>query len=350
MKLLVLTQKVDNNDGVFGFFHNWIEKMAAKFETVEVICLELGDYSLPSNVKVRSLGKEKIKSKIKFIFRFYKFIWQSRKKYDTVFIHMNKEYAVLGGGLWRLLGKRVILWYNHEKGGFFARIGYFFVNRLFYTSPYSFFAGFKKAQAMPAGIDTDRFIKLPEVVKEKGLLLFLGRIAPIKNVDILIKAGNLCAQSDKKFIIDIIGDAEKNNFFYFESIKNLSATLSRVGRVKFFVGVSNNQTPVIYNQHEIFINLTNSGSLDKTILEAMACETTVLVSNESFKGILPEFCLFKERDINDLADKVLKLLDFSDLQKNKLGSQMRQFVVEKHNLNRLIEGIFYESSIGQTKI
>lgn len=345
MKLLVLTQKIDKQDGVLGFFHSWVEKMALKFETIEVICLQLGDHSLPSNVKVRSLGKEKNKSKIIYFFRFFKYIWQLRRNYDAVFVHMSKEYVVLGGGLWRLLGKRIILWYNHEKGGFFTKIAYFFANRIFYTSPHSFFVKFKKAKLMPAGIDTDKFIKLPEVTREKNSLLYLGRIAPIKNIDTLIGAVELCDKIGKKIILDIVGDAEKNNLSYLEFIKNLSGPLLKTGQIRFFPSIPNGETPKIYNQHEIFINLTNSGSLDKTVLEALSCETIVLVSNESFKGVLPEICLFKEQNKNDLANKIIQLLNLPKLQLEEIGKQMRRFVEEKHNINRLIEEIFYESSL-----
>src|SRR3989344_6741688 len=57
MRLLIVTQKVDKNDPVLGFFHRWIEKFAKNFERVTVICLGKGEYNLPANVKVLSLGK-----------------------------------------------------------------------------------------------------------------------------------------------------------------------------------------------------------------------------------------------------------------------------------------------------
>ena len=58
MKLLIVTQKVDQNDSVLGFFHKWIIQFAGHFETVTVVCLEKGNYDLPKNVRVLSLGKE----------------------------------------------------------------------------------------------------------------------------------------------------------------------------------------------------------------------------------------------------------------------------------------------------
>ncbi|MEK7538915.1 MAG: hypothetical protein AAB552_03680 [Patescibacteria group bacterium] len=58
MKLLILTQKVDQNDDILGFFHGWIREFAKHAEQVTVIALGVGEYDLPKNVRVFSLGKE----------------------------------------------------------------------------------------------------------------------------------------------------------------------------------------------------------------------------------------------------------------------------------------------------
>ena len=58
MKLLIITQKVDINDDLLGFFHGWIAEFVRQCEQVTVICLQKGEYDLPRNVRVLSLGKE----------------------------------------------------------------------------------------------------------------------------------------------------------------------------------------------------------------------------------------------------------------------------------------------------
>ena len=120
MKLLIVTQKVNKNDPILGFFYNWIIKFSEEFESVVVICLEEGDEvaDLPHNVKVLSLGKESGKSRIKYLIRFYKYIWSERGNYDVVFVHMNQIYVVLGGVLWHLLSKKIALWYTHKETSF----------------------------------------------------------------------------------------------------------------------------------------------------------------------------------------------------------------------------------------
>ena len=100
MSLLILTQKVDSSDPLLGFFHRWIEEFARYQDSITVICLEEGHHKLPANVRIFSLGKEKHRSRSAYVLMFYKHIWRERKKYDSVFVHMNQEYILATGWLW----------------------------------------------------------------------------------------------------------------------------------------------------------------------------------------------------------------------------------------------------------
>ena len=157
LKLLIVTQKVDRNDSVLGFFHRWIEEFAKYCSQLTLICLQRGEYNLPANVKVLSLGKETGRSRVKYLWRFYKYIWQERKNYDVVFVHMNQEYILLAGWLWKILGKKVFMWRNHYSGSLFTDIAASFCRKVFCTSKYSYTAKYKKTVLMPVGIDTNLF-------------------------------------------------------------------------------------------------------------------------------------------------------------------------------------------------
>ena len=75
MKLLILTQVVDKDDLYLGFFHRWIEMLAPHHEHIHVICLKGGVYTLPENVSVHSLGKEKGYSQFRYIKNFFSLAW-----------------------------------------------------------------------------------------------------------------------------------------------------------------------------------------------------------------------------------------------------------------------------------
>ena len=113
MKLLIVTQVLDKHHPILGFFHRWVEEFATHCEKVTVICLQKGEYTLPDNVIVYSLGKEIGKSRLAYLATFYKLIWKLRHEYDNVFVHMNQIYVISGAPFWRPLNKKVSLWYAH---------------------------------------------------------------------------------------------------------------------------------------------------------------------------------------------------------------------------------------------
>ncbi len=132
MKLAIITQKLDPTDYVFGFFYGHVIDLARVCEEVHVICLECssGEYVLPDNVHVHSLGKAEGVGKWGYVRRFYSFLFMKRNEYDTVLIHMEPMYVLLGGLFWRLMGKRVVLWYNHIYHDWKLRLSVPFLNEI----------------------------------------------------------------------------------------------------------------------------------------------------------------------------------------------------------------------------
>ncbi len=312
MKLLIITQSLDENNPVLGFFVNWVRELAKRFEWVTVICLEKGSYNLPDNVAVFSLGKEMSRlnldmGKIGYIFRFYKYIWQERNNYDAVFVHMNQEYVLLAGDLWRLMGKRVYLWRNHPQGNILTRLAVFLSDKVFCTSLQSFTARFKKTRIMPVGIDTDFFKPDPGVARVPHSILFLGRIAPAKKVLEFIKMLDDMNRHGRKFSVTIAGSALSRDKSYEKLVQEKVLEYGLADKVKFIGAVTQEEALKLYQSHEEYTNLTNLGHFDKTILEAAACETEIFVNN-------PE--------IKDMLD-------------NKKGKELRDFVVENHSLKLL---------------
>ncbi len=335
MKLLVITQKMDKEDDVLGFFHRWTEKFAEKVELLNVICLWQGKCDLPPNVKVLSLGKETGNSRLKRVFRFYKYIWGLRNEYDGVFVHMNPIYVVLGGIFWKIRNKKIVLWHNHRRGNLITGLAVNLADEVFYTSPFSFVSKFKKAKIMPAGIDTDIFKKNENIPKIKNSILSLGRISPIKDLETLIKAALLLDKDGIDFVLNIVGEPGEKDGEYFKKIKDLSKDLENKGIIKFSGKVPNYKTPEIYERNEISVNLSPSGSFDKTILEAMACQIPVIVSNKSFSGILPDCLIFNERNSEELAERIKNLMLAPERGLEEMVKKMREIAVKNHSLEIL---------------
>ena len=332
MKLLIITQKVDRNDPILGFFHRWIIEFAKHADHISVICLEQGEYNLPKNVSIHSLGKENGVSRLQYIIQFYRYIWSLRNEYDAVFIHMNQEYVLLGAPLWKLLRKKVTMWRNHHFGTMFTRIAVALCEKVFCTSKYSFTARFKKTVIMPVGIDTDLFKRDETIVRTSNSILFLGRISPVKRPDILIGAIALLKKKNISAEAHLYGDPVPQDKKYFESLKQKTQDLGIVESVHFHSGILNEKTPTVYNQHELFVNASPSGMYDKTIFEAMACESLILTSNKNLYGQIDSSFLFEEGNKKDLSEKLKHLLELPTKERERYGRILRSYVIERHGL------------------
>jgi|SRR5581483_89365 len=324
MKLLILTQKVDTDDPILGFFHEWIARFSEKLESVSVICLQKGKYNLPNNVTVYSLGKENKGSKFKYILNFYRYLFLIRGSYDKVFVHMNEEYVLLAGWYWRLIGVPVYLWRNHPKGNVFTRIAVAFSTKVMATSKDSFTARFKKTEIMPVGYDEKIFRPMPNVVRKKYSVLMLGRISPVKHIELAIEAVEHLVNSGTQVTLSIFGNILDPEYYRYivemVSEKNLSHVISFEGEI------DKSKSPEVFNSYEITLNLTESGSFDKTIAEAAACGSIPLVSNSSLRRILPDECI-TEPNPERIANAIQKL--FNAHKQVEIAEKLKKFTASQ---------------------
>jgi glycosyltransferase involved in cell wall biosynthesis len=369
MKLLIITQSIDESNPVLGFFTGWVKELAKKFEQVTVICLEEGKHNLPENVGVYSLGKEqfensnienslrkatwlqrnftlkikdsklKIFRRINYMFRFYYLIWKLLRNYDSVFVHMNQEYVILGWKFWKLFNKKIYLWRNHPQGNFFTNISVWVSDKVFCTSPDAYTAKFKKTVLMPVGINTSIYTlesRIHNLESKKSRILFLGRMSPIKRPEILIEALNLLNKDGIDFEANFYGDPLLKDIHYYESLKSKTKEYGLENKIIFHKGVLNEQTPKIYLEHNIFVNLTPSGSMDKTIFEAGLSGCIPIVSNEYFNGIFDNK-MIATGEPKDLAEKLKYWISADNDEINKISYKIIEYIKQNHSLDILME-------------
>ena len=327
MKLLITTQAVDRNDPILGFFHGWLLEFAKHFERVEVICLREGVHELPENVHVHSLGKERGVNYARYLIRLFYFAWTLRWEYDVVFSHMNPHYIVLVGWLFAFMGKPMFFWRNHARMNVMTRIAARFARRVFYTSPFACTRIFPHALQMPVGIDTEVFKPVRgDETKEKSLLFF-GRLSPVKRPELFIRAVNKLPA----YTVHVYGDVQNGNAGYDAELRK-----SAEKHIQFHDAVTNREAPKIYSAHEIYVNLTPEGSMDKTVLEAASCGSLVLVTNTSFRGMVPDVCLLPSDTDTDIREGIERLSALTEKEKNECRIVLQKMVHEQHSLTKLV--------------
>lgn len=340
MRLLIFTQAVDGDDPVLGFFHGWIGEFSRHFERITVVCLKEGTHTLPSNVRVHSLGKDLGVSRITYILNFYRYLWMFRRQYDAVFVHMNQEYVLLGGLFWKLFGKRVYLWRNHYKGSVLTDIAAMFCTKVFCTSKSSYTARYAKAALMPVGVDTERF--KPTGMERRRSALSLGRVAPSKRIEVLIDALALLAKRGLSIPADIYGDALPKDARYRTGLIMRAEARGLKDATRFHRGIPNDETPEIYGAHELFVNCSRSGMYDKTIFEALACGALVIAASRDFQEIAGEEFGFSG-DAASLAEKMQRLLSLSEVERERFHRKLAA-LAERHSLKVLGERLVEEMS------
>ncbi len=344
VRILIVTQKLDINDGYFGFFHDWVLRFARNCSKVTVVALEVGEYHLPDNVKVLSLKKG---SKIESLKLLWSYSISERNNYDTVFCHMSPVYVITGWLVWTMMDKMVVLWYVHRSVDLKLRLAHLMSRIIFTATPETFRIKSNKVKYMGQSVDLDRFKKPPGGSIEVSPVLKIitvGRVTPIKNLEILIDAAKIIKLNNIPFNISIVGEpVVQSDFKYKDMIVKRIKDGDLMNEVVFLGSISNKDIPSSYWKNDICVNMAPTGGLDKTVLEAMASSMPVVVCNRAFEkhiGIYEDELIFNEGDASDLAKKILEV--YVNKSYTKIGEYLRKAVEEKSNLDIMISTIVKE--------
>ncbi len=349
MKLLIVTQKVDINDDILGFFHDWIKKFAKNCEKVIVICLEKGAYDLPENVRVFSLGKEENNfyffKKIKYLFKFYVLIWKYRNDYDKVFVHMIPMYVNIGAPIWKIFKKRIGLWYAHGYISFSLRLAEKLADDIFTASQKSFRLFSKKLKILGHGINLEKFKPIKKNEFDTFQMISVGRISPIKKYQELITAIKILKNKDNrtKINLNIIGaPIDEKDKKYFKELREKVRELNLNNNIKFIGSIPYKKINEYLSKADLFLHASQTGSLDKVVLEAMAMGLIVVSSNEASKDLFSSYgdrFVYESGNQDNLTNKIEAILKINNNDKLKLQTEMREIVKSKHSLNILIKNI-----------
>ena len=358
MRILMITRKVDRYDPLAGFAYGWVKKIAQNLTQLDVLCLEKGDITgLPENVKIYSLGKEKKNSRLKRFLKFQSLALKLVPKSDGVFCHMNPEYTIAIAPYAKLFRKKIISWYTHGTVSPKLKLMERLANQILTASRESFRLDSKKVIVTGHGIDTEFFhppkpgqetiTKFYLAGREAGELatfkiLTIGRISPTKDYESLIKAIDILV-NDKKVkglkahIIGGPGLPEQK--VYLENLRKMVEATKLQSVISFLGAISNIETVGHYQDANLFVNLSHTGSVDKAVLEAMSCGTLILTSNEAFKEIVGEEFIVDQNNPKKLAESIEWAMTLPEERVKEIKERLRNEVVTNHDLNNLAKKI-----------
>ncbi len=354
VNLLLFNLATDKNHVTLGFAVRTVAELARHFDHVDVVTMHEGVYTLPANVIVWSVGREKSYSKPRRVLEFYKIIFRilRQRRIDAVFTHMIPVFAVLFWPIAMVLRKRNVLWYAHRTTPLTLRLAHWAVDRVLSPTPESFRLPSNKVDFVGQGVDLNIF--RPPAHREHDALQFrityVGRISPVKQLDMLFNALEEWVLPDgRQWRLDIVGAATTDvERVYEERMRTRAHALEKHGEVLFHGRLEPSEASRYLQGADVFINLSNTGSLDKALIEAMACGCIVLSSNDSFCAIarkesIKRCCMAAE------PVSIRETLDYISSLSNDETLSIRQRLIEiasKHSFDGLIRR-FREALIGQ---
>lgn len=351
MKVLMITQKVDLDDSLLGFTHTWVVKLAERVDRLHGLALSgEGRRSLPANATFHSMGKERGTKRLGRLVNFTRVVAPLvlGRQVDVVFAHMCPLYAIAAAPYCKLRHVPLVLWFTHGGVNWRLRLAEKLVDRVVTASAESFRLSSPKVIPIGHGIDTERFRPVMRDGPNSPLvILSVGRISPIKDYDTLIEAAHWLINDlgRRDVVFQIVGDVgTPDQQAYLEHLKRRVNDLGLSEHVHFVGGVPYGQVARWYQQCDVFVNLSHTGSLDKAVLEAMACGIPVLTCNEAFVPVLDGLVtqlIFAKGNSVELADKLVVLLSQPSNEREALEQRLRSIVLRDHSLDQLIERILH---------
>ena len=141
----------------------------------------------------------------------------------------------------------------------------------------------QKIKVIPAGVNLDTFKPVNQSIArqrvgihEKQVILYVGRIEPLKGIDVLLEAAALLDRSDDIRVL-IVGGSPGNDA-ELGRLKALTTELGIESMVTFTGAIKQNKLPDYYSAADVFVLPSHSESFGLAALEAMACGTPVVVS------------------------------------------------------------------------
>ncbi|MGQ9626713.1 MAG: glycosyltransferase [Anaerolineae bacterium] len=210
-----------------------------------------------------------------------------------------------------------------------------------------------KIKVIPCGVDSSLFRPLPRaeararlnLPDDRHLVLFVGRIEPLKGIDTLLQAISRLVQSSPSwkdrlhlYIIggDFLSPGEEGERQEFLRLRQLYAELGLSEQVSFLGAKEQEILPWYYSAADVVVMPSFYESFGMVALEAMACGTPVIASRVGGLAQLVQDgktgFLVSPGDSASLADKLARLLQDDGLRAEmgaQASSQARQYAWPK---------------------
>ncbi len=201
---------------------------------------------------------------------------------------------------------------------------------------------------VPSGIDVERFasgrrddaVRASLGATKSLLLLFVGRLAKEKSVDILLRALALANRDD--LTLAIAGDGPAR-----EELEELAVALGVAERVRFLGAVERERLPNLYASSDVFVFPSTSETQGLVLAEALAAGVPVIAADApQNRDVLGSSGRFVEPSADAFAEALTTLKAQAQEEQGAARESAGRFAVDAQ-VDRMLE--LYESLVPLTR-
>jgi glycosyltransferase involved in cell wall biosynthesis len=339
-RLVFITQAYDPAATILGVTRDWVAALARRCDGVDVIAGAAPAPRLgPAGVRVASLGKERGVGRAGQTLRLARALATSVPRAGAVFVHMVPRLVLLAYPFAALARRPLALWY--AQGGLdpslrlASRLASHILTPTRDSFPLRGAAVDRRLTVTGHGVDTARYAPDATPPATPPRMLAAGRLSPSKRYALLLKAAARLPDLDWR--LRIAGPPlYPSDRAHAATLQRLAADLGIADLVEFAGDIPYQHMPAEYRAAWVLAHTSATGSLDKVVLEAMACGTPVLstaASSRTAFGALADTLWCPDESPEAVAGALANLLHWSPARRLDAGMAARAVVERDHSLD-----------------
>jgi glycosyltransferase involved in cell wall biosynthesis len=331
VRIVFVTQAADPAHPVLGATLPKIRALAASVDEVVVIGDSVVASALPENCRAKSFAATSQAARgARYLAALAPELVQ---RPVAVVAHMAPVFAVLAAPLARPLRVPLLLWFTQQAGGPALQAAERVVDKLLTVDERSVPLRSSKVRAIGHGIDVAALPCVPERRPPLRRLLGLGRYAPVKGWETVLRALAELPEATLSLHGPVLTEGDELERPRLERV----ATELGVGdRVTFGDEVPYAQVPQLFGLADAVVNATRGNAADKVVYEAAAACLPVFAASPVFDSLLPEPLRFHGDYPSSLAEKIRSY-------DGGAGAWLRERVQAEHSADHWAERVLEEA-------